>query len=221
MADDLASARYRLLVQAFGEVREHAYGWKAEAARTLGVSASYISRVASGRPYKAGRHAIDAAVHRVPGLSREWFESSSAATPDLLGLVSSVIAGDTRAGPVQVETRSTSGGRKTWLVSVPSPLVRRGAREEWERVLAMSLDVLAAAEGGELPYGAEERARALLSAIRDLTLTRRTDDLERELRSGRRTRAENAMWKLALHARMIAAAVLTAPAPDDEPAAES
>lgn len=208
MSEDLPSARYRVLVQAIGEHREHAHGWKSEASRLLGVSASYVSRVAGGRPYKIGRHAIEAAVQRIPGLTPEWFTSSGPIDSDALQkMIADGFATD-RRDPVMVYPDANMASDHRLIVTFP--LVKgTDTRNEWLSVQTMAESVMYCAERGELSKERDYLASGLIDNVRRLRLVELTDELERAEGDDR----ERVLMLLALHARMIAFAVLAASDP--------
>ncbi len=64
--------RYAKLVEAMGEALGHSYGWQAEVARKLGVTRSFISRIAGGVRFKARAQTIERAVYS-SGLPSSFF----------------------------------------------------------------------------------------------------------------------------------------------------
>lgn len=73
--------RYAKLVEAIGESLEHSYGWQSEAARRLGVTRSFISRLAAGTRFKARPETVDRAISAT-GLSRAFFYHEKEPTPE-------------------------------------------------------------------------------------------------------------------------------------------
>lgn len=73
--------RYAKLVEAVGESLGHAYGWQSEAARKLGVTRSFISRLAAGDRSKARPQTVDRAIYAT-GLSRAFFYGETEPTPE-------------------------------------------------------------------------------------------------------------------------------------------
>lgn len=79
--EDLPTKRYKLLFSQVREELKDAYGWKAKAAEVLGVSPSYVAKIASGRAGEIGHKIIDRAIASL-GLPREWFYDPDYETKD-------------------------------------------------------------------------------------------------------------------------------------------
>lgn len=68
----VAAEQYRRLVEAMGAGMGHSRGWKTRVAARLGVSPSYVSKVASGHAQHVGADPIAKAKQRL-GLSDDYF----------------------------------------------------------------------------------------------------------------------------------------------------
>jgi transcriptional regulator with XRE-family HTH domain len=73
--------RYAKLVEAVGESLGHSYGWQSEAARKLGVTRSYISRLTSGARSKARPQTVDRAIYAT-GLPSSFFYGETEPTAE-------------------------------------------------------------------------------------------------------------------------------------------
>lgn len=78
--ESLESARYRMLVEQLRDDLGGARGWVTRVAEHLGVSPSYVSKVAAGEARNVGGVAIGRAIERL-GLERRFFEDESLQNP--------------------------------------------------------------------------------------------------------------------------------------------
>lgn len=73
--EQLPSLRYKELVRQIERELKSAYGWKAKAAEMLGVSPSYISKIARGESGEVGNRVVERAISSLR-LPEGWFYDS-------------------------------------------------------------------------------------------------------------------------------------------------
>jgi transcriptional regulator with XRE-family HTH domain len=78
---EIATERYRQLVDYLGSTKRFRHGWASEVGRSLGVTASYVRAIHSGNDFRIGPAALAKAVRNL-GISREWFFAENAVSID-------------------------------------------------------------------------------------------------------------------------------------------
>jgi transcriptional regulator with XRE-family HTH domain len=76
---DVATERFRLMVEQMGQEEGHAYGWKAKVARRLGLKTAHLSMIMGGKR-SAGMSVVRKAIERL-GVDSSFFHGEFAEPP--------------------------------------------------------------------------------------------------------------------------------------------